>query len=579
MSQYDFLISLLFCFTVTCALEKQASTGTEFVVTEIADIFPGGRSNPTGYFEFDKQLFFAATGPLGRGLYKTDGFNVSLLDEIQLDGDASPEQFTNFNGQLFFSANGPHGNELYSTNGEAVKLVADVFPGLNGSVPQDFTVFNGSLYFTGADSEGRGLYSTDGETVRKPLTGNPLEYSNPKNLYVFNNNLYFTADGANGRGFYKTDGQNAVLVKDFVPFQFHIPQKMYTEFNDDLYFVGSNSRQISLFKTDGFNTLKVDSSTFSAPFVAGILGNELYYVDPDDNETLLKKTNGKTYIDSVAIVGDSFGDPRAYTVFGDSLYFQASGPAGAAELHKTNGEFVKQVTDISPGIHPTLFSSFMGFEDELYFNTRDVFHERSAIYKTDGSTVTLVSDNATAVFGGTFGSALLIGINGNLYSTIGDDMDLISEDIHGGGFTRLNGELIFTGEGTSGRELYKLTLSGDTDRDGDVDFADFTVVGSRFGKQGIWEDGDFNLNGMVDFSDFTVLAKNFGVALATEAPVSVPEPNSVTLLLILGLASLHEVGKPRPNVARVHTTTKNMWHGFLVFVHPSLCATPSKESK
>ena len=53
-------------------------------------------------------------------------------------------------------------------------------------------------------------------------------------------------------------------------------------------------------------------------------------------------------------------------------------------------------------------------------------------------------------------------------------------------------------------------LDGDANVDGNVDFGDFLVLSSKFGKPGTWEDGDFDQNGEVQFSDFLFLAQNFG---------------------------------------------------------------------
>ena len=55
------------------------------------------------------------------------------------------------------------------------------------------------------------------------------------------------------------------------------------------------------------------------------------------------------------------------------------------------------------------------------------------------------------------------------------------------------------------------TRDGDSDLDGDVDFADFVALSSNFGTSvESWSDGDFDGDGTVDFSDFIALSKNFG---------------------------------------------------------------------
>jgi hypothetical protein len=54
------------------------------------------------------------------------------------------------------------------------------------------------------------------------------------------------------------------------------------------------------------------------------------------------------------------------------------------------------------------------------------------------------------------------------------------------------------------------TEYGDSDLDGDVDFADFLKMANNFGQEGGWADGDFDGDGLVGLSDFTLLAENFG---------------------------------------------------------------------
>ena len=89
------------------------------------------------------------------------------------------------------------------------------------------------------------------------------------------------------------------------------------------------------------------------------------------------------------------------------------------------------------------------------------------------------------------------------------------------------------------------SLAGDSDRDGDVDFADFTTFAMNFGnRQAAWQDGDFDFDGSSNFSDFVRLADNFGKELPSfvlkkDAGVgAVPEPASIQMLLLAALGLL-----------------------------------------
>lgn len=63
-------------------------------------------------------------------------------------------------------------------------------------------------------------------------------------------------------------------------------------------------------------------------------------------------------------------------------------------------------------------------------------------------------------------------------------------------------------------ELIETTLLGDANLDSKVNFSDFNLLASNFGKIGTeWSTGDFNSDGKTNFSDFNLLAANFGQQL------------------------------------------------------------------
>jgi len=101
--------------------------------------------------------------------------------------------------------------------------------------------------------------------------------------------------------------------------------------------------------------------------------------------------------------------------------------------------------------------------------------------------------------------------------------------------------------------LIRYTLTGDTNLDGIVSFADLVQVAQHYGAtDGTWSTGDFDYNGTINFADLVALAQNYGTDLpsaasfpadfssdlaAAFAQASLPEP-SVLALVILPLASL-----------------------------------------
>ena len=86
----------------------------------------------------------------------------------------------------------------------------------------------------------------------------------------------------------------------------------------------------------------------------------------------------------------------------------------------------------------------------------------------------------------------------------------------------------------AGRMLVRASLTGDTDLDGSVNFADFLQLSGNFGNAADWSTGDFDGDGTAGFSDFLALSSNFGRSEAAAA--SVPEPAANVCVGLLCLA-------------------------------------------
>ncbi|MDP6636759.1 MAG: PEP-CTERM sorting domain-containing protein [Phycisphaerae bacterium] len=86
------------------------------------------------------------------------------------------------------------------------------------------------------------------------------------------------------------------------------------------------------------------------------------------------------------------------------------------------------------------------------------------------------------------------------------------------------------------------TKLGDPNLSGTVDAGDYTTWADNFGPGTGWATGDFNGNGETEAGDYTSWADNFGQgpndAPAPSSPVPTPEPATMMLLAVGGLATL-----------------------------------------
>ncbi len=116
-------------------------------------------------------------------------------------------------------------------------------------------------------------------------------------------------------------------------------------------------------------------------------------------------------------------------------------------------------------------------------------------------------------------------------------------------------ELEFASAGTihtNGLDLYYLNggdpkqlFWGDSNLDGEVGLADLVTLASNYNQAGIWYDGDFNGDGIVSLADLTVLATNFGAETVVIEGAPIPEPATLSLLALGGMAVIARQSKRR----------------------------------
>ena len=85
-----------------------------------------------------------------------------------------------------------------------------------------------------------------------------------------------------------------------------------------------------------------------------------------------------------------------------------------------------------------------------------------------------------------------------------------------------NGDTIASTLGVD--DIRALTLPGDANHDGTVDFADLVTLARHYGtNSATWESGDFNFDGNVGFDDLVLLARNYGQRI-TAAQIAALDP-------------------------------------------------------
>ena len=147
-----------------------------------------------------------------------------LVKDINLSGDSYAYEMTPVGDIAFFAAIGPGGNELWKTDGTEVGTVRvkNIRTGTKSSSPSYLTAVGKSLFFTAVDNnKDRELWVSDGTSAgtRRVKNISPSSSSSPYDLVNVNGTLFFGAYGPGGAELWKSDGTElgTVRVKDLLP--------------------------------------------------------------------------------------------------------------------------------------------------------------------------------------------------------------------------------------------------------------------------------------------------------------------------------------------------------------------------
>ncbi|MCB0488237.1 MAG: T9SS type A sorting domain-containing protein [Cyclobacteriaceae bacterium] len=293
-----------------------------------------------------------------------------------------------------------YGTELWRMGtDEQITLVKDLQPGLGGGLENTtIMLFNNLAYFLGKDSNGvHSLYQTDGTSegtvVVKELYDSEIE--NLSSHHVVNGKLLFHISISEGqRDLWVTDGTADgteiltanINVGDAINIGNQALVSGYDEIHgNELWVTDGTEAGTHLFKELNPGTENGDPYNFYKSSI-GIFfqgntvaeGRELWMTDGTVEGTVLVKD----------IRDDSPGNgsnPHDFTELDGIIFFTADNA-----LWKTDG--TELGTELVVSGDPNNPEYLFAYDGELYFNAQggsNVFFE---LYKTDGSTTTLVKD-------------------------------------------------------------------------------------------------------------------------------------------------------------------------------------------
>lgn len=157
----------------TSDCEPWRSDGTAAGTFRLADLSPGnGSSQPSGFVLMGNEIWFVASVPLGRPLFRTDGTVAGTAPIPTPSGLFLSSAGEAHEGRLFLAGTDEVvGAELWVSDGAGTQLVVDLRPGPDGALaPVPFQTpflasLGSSLLFLADDGSGIGLWSTDGSAA------------------------------------------------------------------------------------------------------------------------------------------------------------------------------------------------------------------------------------------------------------------------------------------------------------------------------------------------------------------------------------------------------------------------------
>lgn len=323
-------------------------------IVMVKDVNTAGSSFPHDLIISNDKLFFIAQDAGSyNSLWVTLGTDATTTNVGPFGGVSnSIQELQNYNNKIYFSYNdGVNGQEPWVSDGTAAgtAMLKDIYPGSTNSNPKNFTVANNKLFFLANNTNGsQRLYVSDGTAPNTIVLKDNIvtSFNGERALAVLNNYVYFSSDDGSGSGFglWKSDGspggttlvQGGDIVSNFNGNSPVLNGKMY--FNAFDYTNGDE-----LWVTDGTNAgthivKDINNTGSGEPENFQVYHNKIYFSAKDGiNGEELWVTDGTaigTQMVKDVVPGSGSSQPRAITVYNDTLYFIAW---ATQELWKTDG--------------------------------------------------------------------------------------------------------------------------------------------------------------------------------------------------------------------------------------------------
>ncbi|QDV40809.1 PA14 domain protein [Stieleria neptunia] len=307
-------------------------------------------------------------------------FDIGLFADINQQGvSAAIDHLVEFKGEVYFVADdGRSGSELWKSDGtiDGTGQVADLLPGVDGSLPEDLTVLGAELFFTALDELGEtDLWKTDGTTAGTTMVfdadANGVYYL--RDLTASGGNLFFTAyhyDSGYELWIHDQAVGGTMLVKDINPDQTIIDRP----------------REL----TD------VDGTLFFTSYENGYYNRELWMSDGSEAGTMMVKDLAIDTSDPLDPDPSISSYPTYLTNVDGVLFFVAEDPVDGVELFRSDGTSAGtlQVADLHPS-GSSYPDDLTAFDGHVFFSADDGVTGRQ-LFKSQVATgtTTMVANTA-----------------------------------------------------------------------------------------------------------------------------------------------------------------------------------------